>query len=58
MVVNKMSGVYVIPAEELIPMFESFLRDLEGDVTAQSMAETWNFLSDKYGWGDYLEAGD
>jgi len=48
----------MIPSVELVPMLESFLKELEGDVTAEAMADAWNFLSDKYGWGDFLEAGD
>jgi hypothetical protein len=51
-------GVYMIPADELVPMLEYFLQNTEGDVTAQAMADAWNVLSEQYGWGEYLEAYD
>ncbi len=36
--------------------FEDFLRDFEGEVSAQTVADAWNKLSEKYGWVDTLEA--
>lgn len=38
--------------------FEDFLRDFEGDVCAETVADAWNKLSKKHGWKDYLEAKD
>ena len=50
-------GHYIIPLEEFLPLFEQFLQEVEGDVTAEVMAEAWNMLSEQYGWGDYLSVG-
>ena len=41
--------------------FEDFLRDFEGDVSADTVAEAWNKLAKKYKWADRLivrEKGD
>ena len=36
--------------------FEEFLRDFEGDISAQTVADAWNKLAEKHGWTDTLEA--
>lgn len=38
--------------------FEEFLRDFEGDVCAEVVAEAWNKLAKKYGWNDRLVVVD
>lgn len=35
--------------------FEDFLRDFEGDVCAETVAQAWNKLAKKYGWNDTLK---
>lgn len=34
--------------------FEEFLRDFEGEVCAETVAQAWNELAKKYGWADFL----
>ena len=36
-------------------MFEDFLRDFEGNVSAETLADAWNKLAKLYGWKDLLE---
>lgn len=36
--------------------FEDFLKEFEGDVSAQTVADAWNKLSKKHKWGDTLKA--
>ena len=38
--------------------FEDFLRDFEGDVCAETVAEAWNKLAKKHGWNDKLQIRD
>jgi len=35
--------------------FEDFIRDFEGDVCAETVAEAWNKLAKKYKWNDKLQ---
>lgn len=35
--------------------FEDFLRDFEGDVCAETVADAYNILAKKHGWQDRLE---
>jgi len=34
--------------------FEDFLRNFQGDVCAEVVAEAWNKLAKKYGWNENL----
>lgn len=47
-------GAYNIRVHELIDSFEEFLIKQEVDVSAEAIAETWNYLADKYDWPDRL----
>lgn len=49
-------GEYMIPADEFIDGFEDFLRNFEGNVSAECVAEAWNRLAEKYEWSDKLFA--
>jgi len=47
-------GIYKLSTDEIMKSFEAFLRDQEGDVSAEIIAKAWNKLADKYGWKDRL----
>ena len=47
-------GTYNITLEEFEDKFEKFLKNFEGDVCADLVADGWNRLCDKYHWTDYL----
>ncbi len=58
-------GTYGISTEEFLDgimvgdksiTFEDFLRDLQGDVCALTVAEAWNKLAKKHKWDDNLKA--
>ncbi len=60
-------GTYNVSAEEIIDgimhaddriEFEDFLQGLEGDVSAEEMAEAWNILAKKHKWHDRLVSCD
>ena len=34
--------------------FEDFIKDFEGDVCGETIADAWNKLCDKYDWDDKL----
>jgi len=47
-------GTYGVRIEEIIEPFEEFLRNQEGDVSAEVIANAWNKLAKKYKWEDKL----
>jgi len=49
-------GTYGVKAEELLDKFEDFLREQEGDISADTIAKCWNLLSKKYEWKNILDA--
>ncbi|GAG20454.1 unnamed protein product [marine sediment metagenome] len=48
-------GVYGVKVEELVSPLEDFLGNMEGDVSAETMAKAWNKLAKKYKWKDKLK---
>ena len=46
--------VHVTQKEAESYTFENFLKDFEGDISAQTVAEAWNKLAKKYDWNDRL----
>ena len=47
-------GTYNIGINEFAEKFEDFLRDLEGDISAETVSIIWNNLARKYKWNDKL----
>ena len=45
----------IMHAGEIIT-FEDFLQGLEGDVSAEAVAEAWNKLAKEHKWDDKLKA--
>lgn len=50
-------GTYGVRVEELIEPLENFLKDQEGEVSADTMAKAWNELAKKWKWKDKLYVG-
>ena len=49
-------GIYNVKVIELVTPLENFLGDIEGDVSAETMAKAWNKLAKKHGWRDKLNS--
>lgn len=49
-------GTYGISKDELLEPLENLLTDMEGEVSAETMAEAWNELARKYKWRDSLKS--
>jgi len=47
-------GNYGVNAEELMPKLDEFLKDLEGDTSAEEIAKAFNMLAEKYEFPDKL----
>ena len=47
-------GTYSIGTEELVEKFEDFLKEQEGDICAEVIAECWNILARKFKWDENL----
>jgi len=49
-------GTYRVTVPDFVEVFEEFLRNIEGDVSAECVAESWNLIAERQCWTDRLSA--
>lgn len=49
-------GTYNIAVDEIVDEFRKFLKEQEGDVSAETIAEAWNQIALEEEWNDRLRS--